>query len=188
MQVDYDHFQQLKKFVSFEANDIDNLRSLAPLLAEVGPTLTDDFYALLGSHPGAAAVIEGRVDQLKQTHAKWLRELTGGDYGDAYFASRVRIGRVHVMQDIEPTWVEAVMSVIRTRMLQEMGKRIKDAQELAAKSASFIKICDLDALVINMAYADERLERLTSFTGMKRALVENIIRIPPAAQPVGESN
>ena len=42
-------------------------------------------------------------------------------------------------------------------------------------------------LLINMAYADERLERLSSFTGMKRTLIENIIRIPPDTEPARQA-
>ena len=33
-------------------------------------------------------------------------------------------------------------------------------------------------LIINLSYAEDRLDRLATFTGMKRGLIETIIRIP----------
>ena len=40
----------------------------------------------------------------------------------------------------------------------------------------FGRTLDLDLLVINLAYGEERLERLTRFTGMSRKLIERCIR------------
>ena len=57
------------------------------------------------------------------------------------------------------------------------GKYVAPAP-IEGKLAAFTKICDLDLLVINLSYGEDRLDRLTEFTGMKRTLIENIIRIP----------
>ena len=179
MTLTYADFEKLKRFVSFDDDDVARLRALAGLMARIGPLLTDAFYEVLGSEPETAQIIDGRIEALKTTHRKWLQELVAGDYGEDYFRSRIRIGQIHVIQDLAPAWVEAVMSIIRTKALQAMAMEFTDSRELASSMASFLKICDLDMLLINMAYADERLERLSSFTGMKRALIENIIRIPP---------
>ena len=104
--------------------------------------------------------------------------LVGGEYGEAYLESRWRIGLAHVRIGLDPFWVEGVMDFIRTSMLEALAIEITDPKELASKAGSFLKACDLDLLIINLSYAEDRLERLTAFTGMKRALIENIIRIP----------
>ncbi len=187
MTLTFAAFEQLKRFVSFDHADVANLRELAPHIARVGPTLTDRFYEVLGAEPATARIIEGRVDALKETHRQWLLDLVAGDYGEDYFWSRVRIGQVHVVQDLTPAWVEAVMSLIRTQAIRALANEFPDTVEFADSLASFIKICDLDMLVINLAYADERLERLSGFTGMKRTLIENIIRIPPLTQPADKA-
>lgn len=171
-------YERLKAFIGFGPNDVTNLSSLHPVAEKHGPSITNQFYTRLGETPETAKLIDGRVDVLKSTHKDWLLSLVGGDYGEPYFESRWRIGLAHVRIGLDPYWVEGVMSFIRTAMIEAIGNELQDAKEVSAKSASFVKACDLDLLIINLSYAEDRLERLTAFTGMKRALIENIIRIP----------
>lgn len=171
-------YERLKQFLAFGPEDIANLVSLQPIAAKHGGTITDAFYVRLAEVPETAKLIEGRVDALKQTHRQWMMGLVGGDYGPAYLASRWRIGLAHVRIGLDPYWVEGVMSFIRTKLIEAIGTEIADPREATAKAASLLKVCDLDLLVINLSYGEDRLERLTAFTGMKRNLIENIIRIP----------
>ncbi|MCA9539298.1 MAG: hypothetical protein KC620_10455 [Myxococcales bacterium] len=177
MSVPYEEFERLKAFVEFSAEDAANLASLKSVVEARGPQITDHFYNTLGALEATAKIIEGRVDALKKTHHRYLQELCSGEYGESYFESRARIGKVHVVQGIDPKFVEGVMSIIRTGMLTAMADEIKDSAELASKSASFIKLCDLDLAVINLAYAEERLDRFAEFTGMSRRLIENVIKM-----------
>ncbi len=171
-------FETLKSLIGFGPEDVKNLVALAPVVAKHGSRVTDAFYAKLARVPETAKLIEGRVDGLKKTHGQWMTSLVNGDYGQAYLESRWKIGAVHVRVGLDPHWVEGVMSFIRTAMVESMAQEITSCTELAARSASFMKICDLDLMVINLSYAEDRLDRLTVFTGMKRGLIENIIRLP----------
>lgn len=178
MPVVYEEFEALKQFVEFSEEDEKNLASLADVVAKHGPALTDHFYETLGSVPETAKIIEGRVDALKKTHRQYMAELTAGTYGNDYFERRARIGQVHVARGIDPRFVEGVMSVIRAGMLIALAQEISDPAELASKASSFIKLCDLDLAIINLAYSEERLDRFSEFTGMKRKLIENVITMP----------
>lgn len=171
-------YERLKAFLGFEDADAKNLVALKPVAEKHGPKITDAFYARLGNTPETAKLIEGRVDSLKRTHNQWLLSLVGGSYGAEYLESRWKIGMAHVRIGLDPYWVEGVMSFIRTEMVKAMGEEISDPKALATQAASLIKACDLDLLIINLSYGEDRLERLTTFTGMKRTLIENIIRIP----------
>jgi hemoglobin-like flavoprotein len=171
-------FEKLKTLVNFKDEDIANLKALQPIVEKHGQAITDAFYDKLSTNPETAKMIEGRVDALKKTHKAWMQSLVAGDYGQAYVESRWRIGMAHVRVGLDPFWVEGVMSFIRTAMEQALAKEIASPAELAAKHAAFTKVCDLDLMVINLSYAEDRLERLTAFTGMKRGLIENIIRLP----------
>lgn len=177
MPVVYEEFEALKRFVDFTDADAANLKALAPVVEAHGPRITDHFYETLGAVEETAKIIEGRVEALKKTHKQYMVELTGGDYGEAYFERRSRIGQVHVVMGIDPRFVEGVMSTIRVGMLEAMAGEIADSAELAAKSGSFIKLCDIDLAIINMAYAEERLDRFSEFTGMSRRLIENVIKM-----------
>lgn len=178
MPVVYEEFEALKRFVEFSDEDAENLGSLASIVEAHGPALTDHFYETLGAVEATAKIIAGRVEGLKKTHRQYMVELTAGDYGPSYFERRARIGQVHVAMGIDPRFVEGVMSVIRVGMLKAMAEEISDPAELAAKAGSFIKLCDLDLAIINLAYGEERLDRFSNFTGMSRRLIENVITMP----------
>ncbi|NOY00770.1 MAG: hypothetical protein GXP30_13730 [Verrucomicrobia bacterium] len=174
----YDNFTEMKKFVGFSSEDAENLKSIAHVFEKHGPALTDFFYETLDLYPETATLIEGRVDSLKATHARWMGELfTGveGGYDEAYFNNRDIVGAVHVKIGLDPRWVEGVMTIIRTGGHAALAQELESAAELGEKFNSLCKILDLDLMVINLSYADERLTRLATFTGMSRKLIENCI-------------
>lgn len=167
-------FSELKSFIGFVAEDAQNLRTLAPVFAEHGQEITDGFYDRLAATPETAPLIEGRVDQLKQTHMRWMASLFQGEYGDAYLQERWRIGLVHVRVGIPPWWVEAVMSYLRSAGLGLVSASFPGPEGIAL-GQSLLKILDIDLWIINLAYNDERLARLSSFTGMSRKLMERCV-------------
>ncbi|MBK8263306.1 MAG: hypothetical protein IPK80_18420 [Nannocystis sp.] len=170
-----DVFSELKAFIDFGDPDIENLRALAPVFAAHGPAITDAFYEKLLARPETARLIEGRVDALKATHGRWMTQLFAGDYGDGYFSDRWKIGLTHVRVGVPPHYVEAVISFLRTEAEHLLQRELGDAALVAARHASLTKILDLDLMVINLAYGDERIDRLCKFTGMSRKLIERCI-------------
>ncbi len=169
-------FQELKQFIHFDdAGDGQRLQSLAPVFAEHGPILTAAFYQRLESNPETAKLIEGRVETLKQTHTRWMNQLFAGGYAEAYFESRYRIGLTHARVGVPPRWCEAIISFLRTESLPIVMEHVGDANAFASHYSSLVKILDLDLMLINLAYEDERLRRLTDFTGMSRKLIERCI-------------
>jgi hypothetical protein len=169
-------FEDMKSFLHFDDEDMQRLVQAGPIFAKHGPAITDGFYDELGRHAETAAMIEGRVDALKKTHARWMSELFGGDYGQSYFENRLRIGQTHVRIGLDTWWVEGVMSYLRTAGNRAILSEVADRGEAEKTFAALCKILDLDLLLINVAYAEERLERLTNFTGMSRKLIERCIK------------
>lgn len=174
----YETFAEIKRSLKFDASDAANLKELAPILSRYQQGITDYFYEILGQNPETAKLIVGRIDALKRTHGIWFQELFNGKYEETYFESRWRIGLAHVRIGLSPYFVELVMSIVRAKVLIALANELPDSRELAGKYASVLKVLDLDLMVINLAYQEERLERLTRFTGMKRVLIENVIRMP----------
>jgi len=168
-------FQELKNFIGFTEADANNLRALAPTFATSGRAITDEFYGRLLQNPETAALIEGRVDSLKATHMRWMTELFAGDYGDQYLENRWRIGLVHVRVGVNPKWVEAVVSFLRAAASELIANNIADKAQQAACAQSVVRILDLDLMIINLAYGEERLDRLSQFTGMSRKLIERCV-------------
>ena len=175
MGVSSDMFEKMKDFVEFGEQDVENLKALAPTFARHGGEITDRFYESLGRYPETAKLIEGRIDALKSTHKRWMGELFAGEYGEAYFQDRLRIGQAHVRVKLDPFFVEAVMSFLRSAGRLAIREEERDPARAAQLSTSYLKVLDLDLLVINLAYGEERLSRLTNFTGMSRPLLQRFM-------------
>lgn len=177
-QLPVELFEKLKIMIGLGEQDLQHLELLKPIVEKHGPEITDRFYATLATLPETARFIEGRVDQLKRTHKQWMGSMVAGTYDQSYLESRWRIGMAHVRIGLDPYWVECIMSFIRTAMCEAISLEVDSPKTCASLTSTFVKLCDLDLMIINLSYAEVRLERLTSFTGMKRALIENIIRLP----------
>ncbi|MCL2723392.1 MAG: protoglobin domain-containing protein [Polyangiaceae bacterium] len=172
-------FDRMKSFLDFSHADVERLVALQPIIEKHGPGITNRFYERLSKFSETAKFIEGRVDELRVAHVAWLRSLVGGVYDENYLASRWKIGVTHVRIGLDPYWVEGVMSFIRTAVLAAVTAEMRgDPTNAGRHAASFLKACDLDIFIINLSYAEDRLDRLASFTGVKRSLIETIIRIP----------
>lgn len=168
-------YRALQDFVGFTADDAANLHALSPLFAAHGRALTDAFYERLAANPETAAIIAGRVDSLKQTHQRWLAELLAGPHDERYFSERWRIGLVHVRMGVKPWWVEAVACFLRAEGVALLEREIADPVARTACARSLLRVLDLDVMIINLAYGDDRLDRLSEFTGMSRKLIERCV-------------
>ena len=166
-----------KDFIGFTEVDVASLRAIAPIFAAHGSAITDAFYAKLGADPEQSKLIEGRVDALKRTHHRWLAELFAGDYGEAYFNNRWKIGLAHVRVGVKPWWVEAVTSFLRTEGLGLLTDQIADAGQRTRSVQALLKILDIDLMIINLAYSEETIDRLVTFTGMSRKLIERCVQL-----------
>jgi len=169
--------QEIKDFIGFTDADVTALRAIAPTFATHGAAITDLFYVKLARDPEQSKLIEGRVDALKRTHNRWMSQLFAGEYGEAYFDDRWRIGLTHVRVGVKPWWVEAVTSFLRTEGVGLLTHEIADPQQRVGSVQALIKILDIDLMIINLAYSQETIERLSQFTGMSRKLIERCVQL-----------
>lgn len=168
-------FEQMKEFVGFTTKDAENLAALQPVFAIHGPPIVEGFHRTLRQFPATAEIIRGREESLLAAHNRWMNELFSGHYGLPYFESRKRIGVKHVAINLPPYFVEGVMSEIRSRGFEGILAETADCHRAATLYESLVKILDLDLLVINCAYRDERIERIFNITGVSRRLIDNLV-------------
>ena len=168
-------YGRLQTFVGFDEQDQRQLAAVAPILLPEQERITDQFYEAILREPETAAYVEGRLDGLKRTHGRWFRELFGGDYGPRYFENRWRIGMAHVRIGLHPRWVDLVLTHVHEQVLITLKSKMGDDGVSAHQSVA--RLIELDRAVIQLAYDEDRLDRLTEFTGMKRTLIENVVRI-----------
>lgn len=165
----------MKTFVRFSEQDRDNLVKLRPAFHYQIPAIAEEIHDTLESIPTTAALISGKSKGLKNSHIHWLNRLFGGEYGQDYFRNRRDIGIAHVGIGLPPHFVEGIMSHVRSRAFEIVLKNQPDPKQAADEYDSILKILDLDLLIINCAYRDERLDRIFKITGISRQLVERLV-------------
>jgi len=162
-------FLRAKEFSNFDETHAKMLPTVKAVVMAHQERITDGFYAELAKDEIAKKILEGRIDGLKATHKVWMEELFNGEYGDAYFDRRYKIGQVHVSVKIEPYFVEVVTSYLRRSLVEVLVSEKPEA------IPAVLAVLDLDAMVIIGAYQEDRLNRMSEVTGMTPSLLENLM-------------
>ncbi len=158
-------------------HDEHTLRDAASVIVPHIEPLTEKFYEQLSAEPKTATYIEGRVDLLKKTHIQWIESLFSGNYDEAFFESQLRIGRTHVSAKIPPLFVASSMSYLRSAFPKLINQEFNDDDKSGEISSSVLRVLDLCQFLIDYAYEQDRLKRLTDATGLTRPLLENLIAL-----------
>ena len=174
-------FEEMKTFVGFSQIDRDNLVKLKPTFHYQIPRIAEEIQGTLKRIPATAELTQGKNKGLKHSHIHWMNRLFEGEYGEDYFLNRRDIGVAHVGIRLPPHFVEGIMSHVRSRAFEIILDNQPDSKQAIKEYDSILKILDLDLLIINNAYRDERLDRIFNITGISRPLVERLIEQGGAA-------
>lgn len=172
--------QTLIHISGFSTEDEAHLHHLGQHLVPRLPEITERFYGRLLADERTSPHVEGRVEQLKETHIAWLTELFSGDYGEEFIARQRRIGEVHVAAGIPPLFVAASMSFLRGAFPEEIEIAARTVGDpIGTCTGVVLRLLDLCQYLIDSAYEAERMRRLTAATGMSPVLLENLIALRP---------
>ena len=152
----------------------------AQWLAPHVPEITDRFYERLLAEPETSQILNGRVDALKATHNAWLRDLPGGHYDDAFYTRQKQIGKTHVIAKIPPLFVAASFSILRALIFQRLQSELenREVEDQGHKCTRALgRLLDTCQFLIDQAYEEDRMERLSSASGLSRPLLENLISL-----------
>ncbi len=159
----YTRYQELQRYVGWEAADAVRVRTAGPILARCFTELIQDFYEEIERHPEARQVITGgaeQIDRLKRSLRDWVEELFRGDYDADYVLRRWQVGLRHVQVGLNQVYVNAAMSRLRLGLLQFHEQAwTGPASEALATHRSINKLIDLDLAIIEDAYQTEFLAR-----------------------------
>ncbi|MGZ3439176.1 MAG: protoglobin domain-containing protein, partial [Polyangia bacterium] len=166
-------FDELKRYVDWNAADEAALRELHPHAAPHFSRIAELFYARILTHEGARAALiggESRVGQLKITLIAWMDRLLTGPWDDEYFQVRCRIGRVHVRIALPQHYMFGAMNVFRRELNAIVDEEHLDEPELLGRARTAVgKILDLELAIMLHTYREDliaqqaRTERLATF-------------------------
>src|SRR6056297_3207924 len=118
-----------KEFIGFDAEDERRLASLEPFLREHREEIAERFYDNLTQYDQTTAVIgrsEKSVEQLKQTQQADMVTLATGEYDEAYFRNRARIGKLHELLDMPLKHYIGQYGVYYDLLFERLDDRIQD--------------------------------------------------------------
>src|ERR1043166_5702071 len=98
--------EQRLQFLGLTPRDTELLRALRPVLEQHVTAIEDAFYDHLLSFPETAQLLRDHttVERLKKLQRDYLLRLTEGNFDEAYFADRLRIGQTHERVGLSPRW------------------------------------------------------------------------------------
>jgi PAS domain S-box-containing protein len=161
-------FQELKRYVRFDARDAQLLARYRELAQAEFPRIALEFYDRIREHSDAHEVFTGeeQILRLQRSLVAWLSRVCSGPYDQSYYEQTAQIGRVHVKIGLPQRYMLTAMALIRVALL-----RIAD-RELGADAAptreALIRILDLELAVMLETYKDSFVERIRAVEQQER--------------------
>ncbi|MBI5863468.1 MAG: hypothetical protein HZB38_02940 [Planctomycetes bacterium] len=156
----YEIFRELISYIGFDQVDAERLRAAGPVVRSRFPMVVERFYAEIHRHPGARAVIDDelQLERLKQTLHRWMEGLFGGEYGEAYYEDRARVGRMHVRVGLAQHYMFAAMDVLRQELESSFRECLPHNYE--ATESSLRKLLAIELAVMLESYKAANVEQV----------------------------
>lgn len=167
--------------VGLDPSDAERVRTLGSIARPHIPRVVERFYEQLLAHPTASAVFTGGAAQvavLRQTLAEWLRDLFEGNWDQAYFTQRLRIGQTHVRVGLPPHFMVTGMQLVWDELERCLRSAETPDRDEALRSTH--KILMLDLAVMLQSYQESHTEQVR--TTEQRAVKEQLTRAEHLAE------
>ena len=140
------------------------LAHLYEIAREDIPSIVDEFCDFLVRDPAVVRRTKGEsfnLHCLKQSVIGWLQSaLSGPHSGEAFLASRRRIGKVHVQIDLPQEMMLTAMNCIRSRLLTIALTRIKDEGRRNATLLAVDRMLDLELTLMLESYREHQQDQI----------------------------
>lgn len=176
-------FEELKRYVRFDAADGERLRAFGATAATHFQTITDEFYDRLAEHKAAHDVFEGphQVLRLKGTLQEWMRLLFEGPWDDAYYAKRSRIGHIHVKIGLPERYMFGAMNLIRISLTKIAQKALRaDEEAKTATVQAIAKVLDLELAIMLETYREAFVEQVQKAERQEKGALERLLKLNQA--------
>lgn len=145
-------FDEAQRAMRLAFNEIapDDERRLAAMKPRCEGHLDEivaDFYAHLLRFPDLEALLRaepGRVARLQGMQLGYFRRLLGGDFGEDYFTSRLRVGDAHQQLGVEPQWYIGAFGLFLRLCLRRLDEETPDRARFVDDFESLLKVVFLD--------------------------------------------
>jgi PAS domain S-box-containing protein len=171
------------KFLGLSEGDVTLLRALRPVFEKHVGTFADAFYGILADFPETAPLLRERTtaERLKAAQRVYLMRIVEGNFDDAYFADRQRIGHTHERVGLLPRWYLLAFSHCLAVVAPRVQEHYADQPELAHRTILALeKVFLLDASLSMDAYiASDRYRHMQFLQSIVRDTVDAIFLLDP---------
>jgi rsbT co-antagonist protein RsbR len=154
-EVTMTEWEQRKAFVGFTDEDAQLLQELAPIAEAYADEVVEGLYDRFLRFEETRVFFpdSATLQRVKALQKDYFLGLTYGDYGEAYLARRLLIGRVHQRIGLSPRWYMGAYSIYMQlafpRVMTAFGNDIPKAQRVFA---ALLKLITLDIELAITAY------------------------------------
>ncbi len=172
--IDREKIRRRMAFVDFSEKDVRLLSEMKGFVQRHADRLVSAFYNHLLSFEETRALLKdpSTIDRLKKSQEKYLLEIFEGNFNEAYFEGRLRIGAVHHRIGLAPQWHIGTYclyeNLLSPLILEEYGS---DRDRGLARVLALRKIFRLDmALALDFYFhritsqLEEKLREMDDFT------------------------
>lgn len=153
-----DDIRKMLKAYRIEEGDIENLKSMAPLMDKYKEPMTEALIGYILSREETARFFPDEEIQKRHKEAVqgWFMRLFSGEYDSRYLLYLQRIGQRHVKEGIDVHYMLSAMNLIRTFTIDIIEKEI-ECPDMVSVIASVNKIIDFNLDAITTFYREEEL-------------------------------
>ncbi len=164
--IDAGDIAERKAFLEFSEQDMARLRHLHDVSGSAGTAFSEAFYGHILSFEPMRRLLPDQqaLTGLHQAQSAYFAGLTAGDYGDAYVANRMQVGRVHQQIGLEPKWYIGAYRKYLSGLMPMVWERCDDdIPRFLASYDSLLKIVlfDMGLALDSYFQAERRMRRET---------------------------
>lgn len=146
--------ETLIRRTGLEASHARTLQRLEPRMAPIAPEVALAFYDYLGRDPEMHTIlwaVPGRVERLYSKFADWYREIFTGRYDAEYAEKRKRVGLVHALVGVKPSFIMPAMGIVQELSLEHLRNCLRGPEVFSAVEA-FEKIMAIESSLMQDSY------------------------------------
>jgi rsbT co-antagonist protein RsbR len=164
-EVTIEEWERRKGFVGFTDEDARLLRELRPVAEAYADEVVEGLYRQFLRFEETRAFFpdNATLNRVKALQKEYFLGLTRGDYGEAYLANRLHIGRVHQRIGLSPRWYMGAYSIyMQSTFPRVMAAFRPDVEKGQRMFLALLKIMKLDqelAITMYIAAGEEVVSR-----------------------------
>ncbi len=189
MGIDEAARESRKAFVQFGAEDVRILRELEPLVRANADRIVDTFYENVARYAELQELIGSSIDSLKEAQRQYLMELFSGEYDEAYFERRLRIGVMHHKIGLTPRWYLGSYSIYSQLLTEIIFRKFVFRPGAAVRALAAVqKILSIDTQLAIDTYIQGLVEDNRSVALSKEEIEQRVKEYGQLVERVAEGD